>query len=255
MTQTTAIEFLHTFKREGQAVQVQAALYYLKHYQSKPRARVSEVVQVLVEARVRNAKKVNWRRALASSAPFARSVEYGVWEITGTGERKLTDEYGVKPAAAAGPPQAIADDLAAIISQVPDRSVRGYLEEAAVCLAAGGRRAFVVFVWSGAVWTIREQVWRFGSKAIHAALQQHNPRAKFRKKGDFEALKDSDLLQLAHDLEIFDKSQKKRLTEALDLRNDCGHPVEYHVGDMKAHSFLEDVVATVWPRHEESRAA
>src|SRR3954451_19258706 len=138
MTQTTAIEFLHTFKREGQAVQVQAALYYLKHYQSKPRARVSEVVQVLVEARVRNAKKVNWRRALASSAPFARSVEYGVWEITGTGERKLTDEYGVKPAATAGPPQAVADDLAAIISQVSDRSVRGYLEEAAVCLAAGG---------------------------------------------------------------------------------------------------------------------
>lgn len=255
MTQTTAIEFLHPFKREPQSVQVQAALFYLKHYQSKPHARVAEVVATLIEAKIPNAKRANWRRALAASAPFARSLEYGVWELTGTGERRLADDYGVEPRATPGRPQAAADDLAAIIPQVSDRSVREYLEEAAACLGAGARRAFVVFVWAGAVSTIREEVWRFGPKSIEAALQAHNPKAKFKKKGDLENVKDADLLQIAHDMEIFDKSQKKRLLEALDLRNSCGHPGRYHVGDRKAHSFLEDVVATVWSKREDSQAA
>jgi hypothetical protein len=48
-------------------------------------------------------------------------------------------------------------------------------------------------------------------------------------------------------MEIYDKSQKRRLNEALDLRNDCGHPGKYRPGEKKVASVVEDVLATVWP--------
>ncbi len=252
----TAVEFMHQFRRAGRTVQVQAALYYLKHYQSKPQAKVAEALGVLTESRMPNAKKVNYRQALAGSAPYVRSVAHGVWEITGTGEKRLEAEHGVtRPKR--GAIQADIDDLRAIAAGVKDRFAREYIEEAVRCLEVDARRAFVVFLWTGAVSAIREEVWRFGSKAIQSALQAHNPRAKFRKKGDFENVKDADLLQIAHDMEIFDKSQKKRLAEGLDLRNDCGHPAKFSPGEKKVQSFVEDVVATVWPSpaHEAAAAA
>jgi hypothetical protein len=63
------------------------------------------------------------------------------------------------------------DDLRAIAAGVKDRFAREYIEEAVRCLEVDARRAFVVFLWTGAVSAIREEVWRFGSKAIQSALQ------------------------------------------------------------------------------------
>jgi hypothetical protein len=104
-----------------------------------------------------------------------------------------------------------------------------------------------VFLWTGAVSSIRDLLWVQGAPAIEAALQVRNPRAKFKKKADFENVKDSELMQIAQDFEIYDKSQKKRLGEALDLRNDCGHPVKYRPGEKKVASFIEDLIGIVWP--------
>jgi hypothetical protein len=73
------------------------------------------------------------------------------------------------------------------------------------------------------------------------------PRAKLKKHEDFANVKDSELLQVAQDLAVYDKSEKKRLGEALDLRNDCGHPVKYKPREKKVASFIEDVVGIVWP--------
>ena len=48
------------------------------------------------------------------------------------------------------------------------------------------------------------------------------------------------------DLSIFDKSEKRQLGQALDLRNDCGHPVKYKPGEKKVSSFIEDVTSIVF---------
>jgi hypothetical protein len=42
-----------------------------------------------------------------------------------------------------------------------------------------------------------------------------------------------------------DKAEKTTLSEALDLRNRCGHPSRYH-GVKKVSSFLEDVIGIVF---------
>jgi hypothetical protein len=131
--------------------------------------------------------------------------------------------------------------------RVPHEATRDYVNEAVECLQAGARRAAVVFLWSGAVATIREAVWGYGTRDIEAALQRHNPKTKFRKKNDFDYVKDADLLQAAQDLSLYDKSQKRHLADALALRNDCGHPVKYKPGQRKVETFIEDVVGIVWP--------
>lgn len=243
---TTLIEFLHPLRRASRTTQVQAALYYCKYYRRLDTGvTVAEVRDALIEARMPGAKKANLPQALRNSAPYARSLSHGVWEITSTGVERIRDELAL-PAPVAQPEHDVAS-LEALAAAVKDRVVRDYVEEAVKCLRVDARRASVVFLWTGAVATIREHVWRFGPTSIEAALKAHNPRAKFRKKGDFEAVADTNLLQIAHDMEIYDKSQKKRLSEALDLRNDCGHPVKYTPGEKKVASFIEDLVATVWP--------
>jgi hypothetical protein len=89
-------------------------------------------------------------------------------------------------------------------------------------------------------------MWKKGKRQIEEAIQGRNPKGRFRRKDDFSFVKDSTLLDLTGDLAMFDKSQRKRLGEALDLRNDCGHPVKYRPGEKKVSSFIEDLLQVVF---------
>ncbi len=140
-------------------------------------------------------------------------------------------------------------DLEALAAKVKDETVRDYLGESIKCLKVDARRAAVVFLWAGAVHTIREMIWNTAAnaKAIDAALKNHNPGARnFTKKGDFDYVNDAALLEITMDLTVFDRSEKKQLKQALDLRNDCGHPVKYRPGEKKVSSFTEDVISIVF---------
>ena len=46
-------------------------------------------------------------------------------------------------------------------------------------------------------------------------------------------------------MSVIDKSEKGHLKQALDLRNDCGHPVKYKPRENKVSAFIEDVVSIV----------
>jgi len=63
---------------------------------------------------------------------------------------------------------------------------------------------------------------------------------------DFVHVKDSTTLLAAKDLGILDKNQKDTLTEALNLRNRCGHPGKYRPGVKKVSAFVEDVTSIVF---------
>ena len=196
-----------------------------------PQARISNVAQ-----------------ALAASAPYVEKRN-SEWELTDTG-RTYVETLLELDTSRASPPTQVDEDAAALtelVEEVSDAATKEYLLEAVQCLKAGARRAAVVFVWTGAVATIREEVWTFGVKAIESALQRHNPNYRFRKKDDFWRVKDVDLLTVAQGLGVYDQSQRKRLGEALDLRNDCGHPVKYKPREKKVASFVEDVCGIVWP--------
>jgi hypothetical protein len=238
----TITEFMHPYKSATRKVQVQAALAYNKRQHGLADMSVAGIRDALVTSRVPGARRINVSQVLGDSAPCVHQTGPGTWAITETGERALgllDAESPVSPATA---------DLSGLAARIADDAARGYVDEAVVCLGAGARRAAVVFLWTGAVATLRGMVCGAATvRSIEGALQAHNPRARFSKQSDFENVKDSALLQVAHDLDVLDKSQKKRLGEALDLRNDCGHPVKYEPGAKKVESFIEDVVGIVWP--------
>jgi hypothetical protein len=207
---------------------------------------VGEIRERLLKARVPWARKGNIAQALVRSVPEVEQTGR-LWSITGTGIETVRDLLALPdPLAARSAADTDATVLRQLTRRVPDETAREYIDEAVACLEVGARRAAVIFLWSGAVATIQDHIWGHGAHGIEAALRVHNPKAKFKKKNDFSNVKDADLLQIAQDLTIYDKSEKKRLAEALDLRNDCGHPVKYRPGEKKVSSFIEDVTGIVF---------
>ena len=244
----TITEFLFPLRKGKRSEQVLAALYYLKHDREQKQASTTEIRKALVDAGIPQARKINISQGLNQAAPFAQRVgPHGIWEITPSGEDHVAEELALPIAQ----PQARHDvkDLQTLAAGVKDATVRDYIAEAIKCLKVDARRAAVVFLWAGAVHTIREMVWSTAANAnaINAALKNHNPGARnFKKKGDFDYVNDAALLEITMDLSIFDKSEKKQLGHALDLRNDCGHPVKYKPGEKKVSSFIEDVTSIVF---------
>jgi hypothetical protein len=85
------------------------------------------------------------------------------------------------------------------------------------------------------------------SPAINTSLQKQNPKARVLKTiEDFSYIKDSQVLQTARDLGIFDKAEQRVLGHCLDLRNDCGHPTKYVPKVNKVKSFVEDIIGIVY---------
>jgi hypothetical protein len=241
----TLAEFLHPIRKSSKREQVLATLYFFKHHQASPDATPGEIRDALVKAQIPRSRKANVSDTLAKLIPL---VERGVsshWKITGSGEKHVQEQLALVDDNSQT--QEDVSSLNRLSRSVSDEKVRGYVDEAIKCLQAGARRAAVVFLWSGAVYEIRERIWGAASKQeIETGLLARNPRARFRKKDDFSLVKDSTLIEVSGDLSIFDKSERKRLIEGLDLRNDCGHPVKYKPGEKKVSSFIEDILQVVF---------
>jgi hypothetical protein len=240
----TLVEFFDGARRASQSDQALAVLYYLKHYEGIPVATATEVRDGLRRARVAKAQAINVSRALSSAGSKVDRVD-GRWEITGTGETYIREAMALpddRPQA-----QYDAHSLEKLAAGIRDEAIRGYIQESIKCLKVGAFRAAIVFLWTGAVAALRDDLWE-GTKArdIEAALQVHRANAKFRKKGDFAYVKDSELLQAAFDLSLLDKTEKDTLGQNLTLRNGCGHPTKYNPGENKTSGFIEDVVGIVF---------
>jgi len=243
----TLAEFLDPLRKSAKKEQVLAALFFFKIETDSSKATPSRIRQALIDARMPRARNANYSDVLARLIPKVHRAGAGRWEITETGEKHVRSQLGLVNEGPSPAPEEDVDALLALASELKDEVVRTYVDEAIKCLSVGARRAAVVFLWSGAVHTLREQIWSFGSKSIDAALKGHFPKARtFAKKGDFAYMKDVDLLQIAHDFEVIDKSQKAMLEQALDLRNSCGHPVKYQPQEKKVSGFIEDVLQIVF---------
>jgi hypothetical protein len=230
---------------------VLTAMYYLQRYEDKEAVTTNDISTGFVRARHTRGRKItNIANVLNGAAPYAHSPGRDgnslLWSLTDTGEKYVRTLLNL--------PEADAElehdvsTLRKLAAKIPDPEVQQYVDEAILCLSVGALRAATVFLWVGAVMSLRDRVWAKGAPAIDTALKNHNPKARdFKKQDDFSYVNDAALLQIAEDLAVLDKSQKTLLGHALDLRNNCGHPVKYNPGAKKVSAFVEDVVGIVWP--------
>jgi len=137
--------------------------------------------------------------------------------------------------------------LSATVAKITDPLVRDYVIEAITCLKVDARRACVVFAWTAAIRIIHDKMLSHGKRALNAAIQKHDPRARTVSRIDhFAYIRDITSLLAAQELGIFDKAEKDTLEENLNLRNRCGHPAKYQPGEKKVSSFIEDLVSIVF---------
>jgi DNA-binding MarR family transcriptional regulator len=245
----TLVEFLAPLKTNKHQDRILAVLYYCERYEQQPSLTIDTIRKRLKGARARGASTVNIADVLSKSGAFTDTDGLDgtrrLWKLTESGREYVRHLLGLP-----GNEPEIEHDVAtltALVSKVSNDDVRNYLEEALKCLQVDALRACVVFVWTAAVRTIQTEVMTRGSGAVTTAIQRHDPRARpIAKIDDFAYIKESVLLLAASDLGLLDKNEKDALTEALNLRNRCGHPSKYRPGVKKVSAFVEDITSIVF---------
>jgi len=141
--------------------------------------------------------------------------------------------------------------------KIQNEEEKSYLLEAIKCLKARAPRAAVVFAWNAAIRNIQHRCLECNMKELNNAIRKHSPKASWVKTiNDFENIKERNVVEASHTLDIFTKREKKVLVSCLDLRNQCGHPGKYMPDELKVAAFLEDLYKLVFskpsPYHDKS---
>lgn len=244
-------EFLHPLSKASQKNLVLACMYYLHRYEDMETVTTADIKAAFTKAKHARGKKIQHAAVLNQAVPFVHSPagkiegERLAWALTDSGNKHVRQLLGLPEAEAEV--EVDVGTLQTLAGKITDDGVRTYVEEAVTCLQVGALRAATVFIWTGAVATLRDKLWALGAPAIDNALKTQNQKAvTFKKKDDFAYVKDVTLIQVAQDMGVVDKTQKGQLQAALDLRNACGHPTKYSPGPKKVSAFIEDVVGIVW---------
>lgn len=245
----TLVEFLYPLRSSNSRDICLAAMYYRERIESGDPVTVEGLRALIKRARVPKADKLNLADILAKSAPFVETVgKQGnrfIWSLTSSGQEHVRSSLGLP-----SKDVEIENDvstLAGIVSAISDSDVADYLGEAIRCLQVNALRATVVFVWAGAVKKLRDEAFACGAMSVTNAVAKFEPKAKpVTKVDDLVLIKESVLLLSLQELGIVDKNQRTVLEDCLDLRNKCGHPGKYKVGQKKVSSFVEDVIGIVF---------
>lgn len=245
----TVAEFLAPLGAGSQRDLCLGVLYYHEHYRDKPSLTVEEIRAELIHARVPKASKVNVADVLNKSGALVDSPSVSgnrrLWQLTTSGEAHIRAALKV-PVAKPEIEHDVAT-LETLAAKIGDTVVRGYISEAVKCLSVGALRAAIVFLWTGAIRTLQEEALAYHHANLNAAITKHDPKARtVAKLEDFAYVRDATALLAFQEVGILDKGEKTTLSEALDLRNRCGHPTKYVPGVKKAASFIEDVVGIVF---------
>lgn len=246
----TLVELLHSVSTPGQRPRCLAVLYFNQHYLGTPAMTTTEVRDALIRARVPRAKDIDVGKVFRSAGALVDSdgkSDRGLklWRLTGTGINYVRDEIGLPQQE----PEVTTDTfvLTAASGRIADPLGRAFVEEAIACLRVGALRAAVVFAWTGAVRVLHDRASQLGWAAVEAAVKKHDPRVKSVVKiEDFALVSDRTFLLAARDLALVDKGQWTVLQQALDLRNQCGHPSAYSPGPKRVGALIEDLIGIVF---------
>lgn len=245
----TLVEFLAVVAGQKRETQVLSALYWNERYGAKPSMTAAQVKAALVQARVANARSMNAPDVLSKAGANVDVVGDSsggakLWALTETGRKVVRAAHGlpeVEPELEHG-----VADLQKVAARIKDEGAKKYVEEAIRCLGVDALRAAIVFVWVGAAADLKVRIWSHGAPAVTTAFQKYNPRASLSTHDDLLKFQEFDILKVAQDLGVIDKAQHKILGQALDLRNQCGHPNKYWPSVSKAKAHVEDIAGILW---------
>lgn len=125
---------------------------------------------------------------------------------------------------------------------------KAYLDEALRCFRHDAVRAAIVMTWNLAYAHLCNVILTHHISSFNAQLPLSFPKADIRAvviRDDFEALKESQVLQVAKSANIISGSVHKILKEKLDRRNIAAHPSNVVIRTETAEEFILDLVQNV----------
>lgn len=211
-------------------------------------SKIREIRCLLVQAGVRKAKDWNIGRALAAAGAFVRERPNG-WVVTEEGRDQLK-RRGFRNSDSVV--SAALDSIDLHLDQISDEALRSYLTEAAACFQHHLYRASVVFSWVGAVRVLQNYIVSGHLTDFNAAGTGRfgDKWNRIKNINSFGRLKESDLLEVCHDVGLVDKTLKNQLVARLDLRNACGHPSSLVVTPHEAAAHLSFLTENVFKRFQ-----
>ncbi|WP_435069636.1 hypothetical protein [Haloplanus sp. C73] len=134
--------------------------------------------------------------------------------------------------------------LAADLEQIRTDKYHDYMEEALQCVQAGAYRGAVVLGWQAAMYALYKGL-EAHNDPIHVAYQkqfQTTPNFNITDFWSFQKMNDRDILILAENVGLIDKSLKDILDKERDIRNKAAHPGQFDVGPNGTKAMLEKMV-------------
>ena len=247
-------EFLKPLRRESITSRTLAAAYFLVEHQNQSQITTADVKSVFKTIRDKRGESANISQifsACAASGYFHNTkVKRGptiLWELTETGRAEVQAVLGID--STVGELDAEIRSLTAHVNDLTNADVRDYLAEAIACLRVSALRAAIVFVWAGAVWTVQEWLMTQPLDNVNEEIRRHQPKAKeVRKIDDFAYINDSTILIVARDLGLWDKGEHQIVEQALQIRNQCGHPSRFKVSVSRSRSLIEELFGLVFTK-------
>lgn len=240
------VEFLSPLARSPQRDQCLAVLYFLAQYEDKAFVSVADVRAALKRARRPNWAKMNIAAVLSAAGYYVEASQAtkkgpNLWRLTDSGAQYVRRRLDLPDEQ----PEIVHNvgTLHSAAATIGDPVARAYVEEAILCLSVNALKAAIVFLWSGAVRKLQEDALAKDAQGVNASIRQQDTRAKqVSKVEDMAQIKDKTALQAMRDIGLIDKGQWTILGQALDLRNQCGHPSNYKPGPQKVAALIEDIV-------------
>ena len=213
-----------------------------------PAKQVKHVLSLAVDNGLRSAK--NWNISqLLSRSDKAVNTKNG-WQLTGDGMQHVAKLAG--PLLNSPIPR-VASSLRATLSKLTNPQTIAFVEEAIGCFETGRYRAAVVLSWVGAVSILHNHVANdsarlaaFNADATARFAKSRNAWVAAKNADDLGRMNEASLLVVLESISIIGKNLKQQLEICLKLRNSCGHPNNYKLGENKVAAHIEDLTLNVY---------
>lgn len=217
---------------------------------------VGELKDKLInEGVIRKNNKWNYSRNFMryNNAGLAVQKNKSHWELTTSGKRYVEKKFGFNKKK-----QEFSEEITTILNELDkDNPNYSYVKEFSGCFEHGYLKATLIMAWSGAIWILRNHI--ASDQKLLEAFNEAG-RSKFNKNNKeswkniknvegFEEKKDKTLLDVSRDAGIFSKSFINKMSENLQLRNNCGHPSSIETGKNEIMNAIEFLVLNVYKKY------
>ncbi len=210
---------------------------------------VKQITELAYGSGFRRVKRINVSDILRRSKGLAIRVDGG-WELSSAGVKHIQQIAG--PLMNSPTPR-VASSLRTYLPNLLDKQTAAFVEESIVCFETRQYRAAVVLSWVGAVsllysHIVNTQLAVFNSAAAKQFAHSKYPWQIAKTMDDLSRMKEADFLAMLEKISVIGKNVKQQLETALKLRNACGHPNSYRLGEHKVSAHIEDLILNIFAK-------